>query len=231
MNKKTVAIVQARMGSSRFPGKMLAKLGSCTIIEWVLSRVKRANLLDEVLLATSNLPRDDILAKIANQCNVSVYRGSESDVLKRFTNAAIKYQAETVIRVCADNPFIDPDEINRLVSFFESNDCDYACNHQNHLDSNYADGFGAEIFSFSLLKKINMLAKDSRHREHITLYLWDNNNSYKMMSVPAPKDLCYPYLRFDIDTPEDRDKMALLVKNGARIESSANEIIKIYLSS
>ena len=141
------------------------------------------------------------------------------------------YKAETVIRVCADNPFIDPDEIDRLVTFFESNDCDYACNHQNRLDSNYADGFGAEIFSFNLLQKINILAKDFKHREHITLYLWDNKTQFIMMSVPAPEHLRYPDLRFDIDLPEDKDKMELIVNNGATIESSAHEIIELFFSS
>jgi spore coat polysaccharide biosynthesis protein SpsF len=219
------------MGSSRFPGKMLAKLGPFTIIEWVLMRVKKANMLDEVLLATSDLPRDDVLVNIADQCNVSVYRGSESDVLKRFANAATKTKAETVIRVCADNPFIDPDEINRLVTFFESKDCDYACNHQNRLDSNYADGFGAEIFSFNILQKVNFLAKDSRHREHITLYLWENKNSFIMMSVPAPVHLRYPQLRFDINTNKDKEILETLIDNGITLETKAHQIITTYLSS
>ena len=219
------------MGSSRFPGKMLAKLGPFTIIEWVLKRVKRANMLDEVLLATSDLPRDDVLVDVADQCDVSVYRGSESDVLKRFSNAATKAKADSVIRVCADNPFIDPIELDRLINFYKENECDYAFNHQNKLKGNYADGFGAEIFSYNLLQKVNKIAKDPNHREHVTLYLWEIKTKYIVMPVPAPKFLNYPHLRFDIDLPEDKDKMELIVNNGATIESSAHEIIEIFFSS
>lgn len=231
LDNKTIAIIQARMGSSRFPGKMVAKLGSYAVIEWVLWRVKRAKMLGKVVLATSDLPQDDVLVKIADQYDVSTYRGSETDVLKRFVNAASEYEAETIIRVCADNPFIDPNEIDRLVKFFVSKNCNYAFNHQSRLNSKYADGFGAEIFSFKVLNKINKLAQDPRHREHITLYLWEADHPFIMMPVPAPKYLSYPHLCFDIDLPEDKDKMDLIVNNGATIESSAEQIINIYFST
>ncbi len=230
INTSVFAIIQARMGSSRFPKKMLARLGPYTLIEWVFIRVNKTKNIDKVLLATSDLPRDDELVKIANKYNINVYRGSELDVLKRFYNAAYENKAKTIIRICADNPFIDPIELDRLINFYKENECDYAFNHQNKLKSNYADGFGAEIFSYNLLQKVNKIAKDPNHREHVTLYLWEIKTKYIVMPVPAPKFLNYPHLRFDIDLPKDKDKIESIINNGVTINSSAQEIVDIFLS-
>jgi spore coat polysaccharide biosynthesis protein SpsF len=121
---RIVAIVQARMGSSRFPGKMLATLGNISILEWVFQRLSRATYLDEIVLATSIDKENDVLENIANRCGVRVFRGSESDVLGRFVSAADHAKATNIVRVCADNPFIDPIEVDRLVNFFKHKTCD-----------------------------------------------------------------------------------------------------------
>jgi len=166
---KTVALVQARMGSTRFPGKMLAQLGGHPLLEWVLLRMRRARMIDEVVLATTTLGRDDELVALAQKLGIEVFLGSENDVLGRLSAAAVQCGADIVVRVCADNPFIDPDEIDRLVAHFKSNACDYACNNQDRLGNRYADGFGAEILSNFLLQQIAQTATDARHREHVTL--------------------------------------------------------------
>ena len=155
---KVVALIQARMGSSRFPGKMLQTLGSHPILEWVMVRVSRAKLIDQVVLATSDQTMDDPLVELAERLEFSVFRGSESDVLGRFAAAAKHHEAEAVLRICADNPFVDPGELDRLVSEFRSQSCDYACNHQDRLGSSYSDCFGAEILSNNLLQKIEKVS-------------------------------------------------------------------------
>ncbi len=226
-NIKTVAIVQARMGSTRFPGKMLARLGDIPLLEWVLRRLARATTLDQIVLATSDSENDNALADLAVRLGVQVYRGSESDVLARFVGAATLSNAVNVVRICADNPFIDPDEVDRLVNFFAQQQCDYACNHQDRLGSGYADGFGAEIFTAAILKTIDALAKEPRHREHATLYLWDHASEYKLTAVVAPNDLAFPELRFDVDTPNDLVNLNVLVKAGVDIETPAHDIIRI----
>ena len=109
MKPRTVAIVQARMGSARFPGKILANLGGYPLLEWVLRRVSRASLLDETVLATSTKPQDDALAAVAKTIGIRTFRGDESDVLGRFVMTANMSDAEQVVRICADNPFVDPD--------------------------------------------------------------------------------------------------------------------------
>ncbi len=227
MNPRNVAIIQARMGSRRFPGKMLARLGGIALLEWVVRRLLRATTLAQVVLATSDRDSDYALAELATRLGIAVFRGSEADVLGRFVGAASMARADNVVRICADNPFIDPAEVDRLVRYFAENPCDYACNHQDRLGSKYADGFGAEILSAALLGKIAANALEPRHREHATLYLWDHASEYTLTAVAAPAELAFPKLRFDVDTPDDLGNMEALVRAGMAIDTPAPDIIRI----
>ncbi len=216
------------MGSNRFPGKMLARLGQHSVLEWVLLRLKKAKSVDEIVLATSNASRDEPLVGVADPLGIRVLRGDELDVLNRFYNAALLAGAGVIIRVCADNPFIDGCEIDRLASFYEDSDYDYACNHQSRLNSGYADGFGAEIFGFDLLSELEEKATSADHREHVTSYLWDHFDEYKIAALSAPLELAFPDYRFDIDIPQDLERLERAVKSGIQIDSSAFDIISIW---
>jgi len=229
VKKRTVAIIQARMGSSRFPGKMLALLAGRPLLEWVLRRVTRSARLDETVLATTSCTRDDPLVELAGKCGVRVFRGEENDVLGRFAAAADVAGAESVVRVCADNPFIDPGEIDRLIDFFNDNRCDYACNHLDRLASGYADGFGAEILAADLLRQVAANSTEAKHREHVTLYLWDHAGEYRLKAVPAPRVLAYPALRFDVDVPADLAGLEQLAAAGIDMETSAEKIVQLAL--
>ena len=123
-NKKVVCIVQARIGSTRLPGKMLQLLGEHTLLEWVLLRVKRANLIDVLVLATTDNERDNEIVNVAKALGINVFCGSEQNVLSRFVEVSELYSSDIVIRVCADNPFIAPEEIDRLIMYFTQSDCD-----------------------------------------------------------------------------------------------------------
>lgn len=227
MKPRTVAIVQARMGSVRFPEKMLAHLGGHPLLEWVLRRVSRAQQVDETVLATSTETRDDALAALAAQIGVRTCRGDESDVLGRFVSAAGTSNAAWVVRVCADNPFIDPGEIDRLITFFQDHACDYACNHMARLGSRYADGFGAEILSAELLRGIAVKAAETKHREHVTLYLWDHAAEYRLLALPAPGALAHPEMRFDVDAPSDLAGLEKLVAAGVDLHTPAAQIVAL----
>ncbi|MBI4936647.1 MAG: hypothetical protein HY846_00230 [Nitrosomonadales bacterium] len=161
---------------------------------------------------------------------MQVYRGSESDVLGRFVAAAEISRAETVVRICADNPFIDPGEIDRLIDFFNYSNCDYACNHLDRLGSRYADGFGAEILGADLLRQIASRTTETRYREHVTLYLWDHAGEYNLMAVPAPSALACPELSFDVDTPSDLIELEHLVAAGINLETPAARIVELALA-
>ncbi|MCM8622174.1 MAG: NTP transferase domain-containing protein [Candidatus Accumulibacter sp.] len=228
---RTYAIVQARTGSMRFPGKMLRELHGSPVLEWVLRRVAESRRIDGLVLATSDLPEDSPLEDIAKCLGVSVFRGSESDVLGRFIGAAAECGAENIVRVCADNPFVDPREVDRLVAFFLDGDYDYACNHQNRLGSQYADGFGAEAVRADVLRAISRKATSARHREHVTLYVWDYPCDYRIGVVPAPSALAFPRLRFDVDSPDDLAYLDQLCQLGVSNCTSAAEIVRIALDA
>jgi spore coat polysaccharide biosynthesis protein SpsF len=230
MKPRTVAVVQARMGSKRFPGKMLAPLGGRPLLEWVLRRTSRAASLDGVVLATSDQPADDALERLASALGVPVYRGDEDNVLARFVGAARASSAGRVVRICADNPFVAPEELDRLVRVFSEGRCDYACNHQDRLGSGYADGLGAEIFNAGLLERIEPLA-DARQREHVTLYLWDHADEFRLAALPAPGPLAHPELRFDVNEPADLEYLETLAQDGIAVETAAAGIVARALRS
>ena len=135
-----------------------------------------------------------------------------------------------IIRICADNPFIDPRQVDLLVSFYSKNNFDYVCNHQNRNNSQYADGFGAEILSLDLLRKLNKLLLTKECREHVTLYIWKNKKKFKIHSIKAEKSLAYPKLKFDVDTLQDFIMIKNFVKNfKIKITTDAKKIIKFKL--
>jgi spore coat polysaccharide biosynthesis protein SpsF len=226
---RVVAVVQARMGSSRFPGKMLAKLGEQELLRWVLTRVCDAKEVDQVVLATSTSRDDDQIVEAASDFKVLVVRGSQDDVLDRFVQAAKDSKADLVVRVCADNPFIAAEEIDRLVLAHKLGGFDYSCNHQQRLDNRYADGFGGEIFSASLLNDISKSTTQTAHREHVTSYVWDNLAKFKVQAVMAPSELAFPEMKLDIDTPEDLNRLNRFVEKYAiSTASSAATIVQAF---
>lgn len=228
---RRVAIVQARMGSQRFPGKMLAPLGDWPLLHWVLHRVGQSRRLDAVVLATSDLPRDRPLVDLARSLGVDSFTGSETDVLGRFAAAAAWQQADVVVRVCADNPFVDGAEIDRLLDVFATHALDYACNHLDRLGSGYADGFGAEVLGAPLLARLAQTCHDPRHREHVTLHLWDHAADFRLGVVPAPLALAQPQLRFDVDAPAHLAALQTLCSRaGLGLDSPAAAVVAAALA-
>jgi spore coat polysaccharide biosynthesis protein SpsF len=235
MKMNIVAIIQARMGSSRLPGKMLMDLCGYPILYWVLRRVSFAKRLNRVLLATSTLTRDDPLAELAARLDVSVFRGSEVDVLSRFVDGARHIQAHLVVRICADNPLMAPEEIDRLIAFYlasleQGGDPErlYAFNHIPALGNHYADGLGAEILSLSLLEHIAGQTASPGDREHVTHYLWKHPEDYDIRPVPAPPEIAYPEIKLDVDTPEDLCRLRLLCGR-LSLRSSGFDAVRAYL--
>ena len=224
-NEKVVAIIQARMGSKRFPGKMMAKLGGYPVLEWVVSRVSKSKKIDQLVVATTTSNKDDQITEYSKRLGVEFYRGSESNVLNRFVCASKKYEADLVVRICADNPFVDAAEIDRLIDFYNKNQCDYACNHRDEFSCQYPDGFGGEILSFDLLKKIELTVNDEAEREHVTLHLYNNQSSYELKGVPCIPELSFPQLKFDIDTYSDLEKLNNYLEDGVSINSLAEDIV------
>ncbi len=229
---KKVGIIQARINSKRLPNKMFLKIGKLKILEWVIYRVLKSKLLDEVIVAIPDNAENYILERFLKDHNFNIFKGDQNDVLKRFFYAAKKSNADLIVRICADNPFIDHLVIDDLLRKFKFKQFDYLCNHQNKLNSGFADGFGAEILTFDSLFKLNKSAKSKSNREHVTQYIWENMNEFKIQVIKAQNELNFPKLRFDIDTKEDYEKMnEFVLKSNINIETSAIEIIKTYIKN
>lgn len=223
--KKTVAIIQARLGSTRLPYKMMLSLHGKPIIEWVIRRVQKSKLLDEIIVAIPISEDNDILEKYITELGVKVYRGSESNVLNRFYEAVKNENATHIVRICADNPLIDGNEIDNLINFYQENSCDYAYNHIPK-DNLYPDGLGAEIISFELLKEMNEIVTSQHHKEHCLSYILDNKDKFIIKTFnPLDKELHYPQMKFDVDTFDDYHKLAI---RDFTIDVSSKELIKIF---
>lgn len=217
----TVAIVQARMRSTRLPNKMLLKLHGYPICEWVYRRLQEAKSLDYIVFALTDTKYDDILEQHLVKLGANVLRGSENDLVDRFYQIAHKVGAEKIVRICADNPFICASEVDRLVEFYNQEIVDYAYNNIPR-DNLYPDGLGAEICSIRILEEINKKAISHEHREHLFNYIFDNESDYIIKTFDPPDNLSFPRLKLDIDTMDDFLKLS---KKEYRIDMTAEEII------
>jgi len=202
-----------------------------SLIDRVLERVAKTRMVDQFILAVPETTENDVFKEVAERHAFTLFRGSEHDVLDRYYQAAKRYAADddAIIRVCADNPFVAPEEIDRLVNFFRQNIFDYAFNHVPAANNQYPDGLGAEMFSFSVLKKLWNIATDVKHREHVSLSIWENLPDYCVGILRAPESIACSGIKLDVDTQEDFDwtekiYQALIREAGDRI-FTAQEIV------
>ncbi|HVS39010.1 MAG TPA: aminotransferase class III-fold pyridoxal phosphate-dependent enzyme [Gemmataceae bacterium] len=167
-SNKAVVLIQARMGSTRLPDKVLADIAGRPMLWHVADRVRRASSVDEVVIATSTRKADDAVAAFCDGHSIACFRGDETDVLDRFYQAAKAHAADVVVRVTADCPLIDPQVIDRVIEARAAGSCDYA---SNTLRDTYPDGLDVEAFTFEALEKAWKEAKKPSDREHVTPYL------------------------------------------------------------
>jgi spore coat polysaccharide biosynthesis protein SpsF len=210
---------------------MLATLGQHTLLEWVVTRVKRAQSLQRVVVATTSDAVDDQLVAVCSQLGVESYRGSTDDVLARFAGALVGDSADVVVRICADNPFVDPECIDIVVAELVASGSEYAFNHRPHGDGNYADGFGAEALARPMFERLTAARLTAAQREHVTLAIGDGSVPCRVHACRAIGALARPELRFDIDTPADLARLETLVSRGSiSLDTTATDIVERYSS-
>lgn len=202
---KTVAIVQARMGSTRLPGKVMLDLGGRPMIDLLLGRLARAELVDEIVAATTMDRSDDVLADHVRGLGHAVYRGSASDVLDRYYQAAKAASADVVIRVTGDCPLIDPSVIDEVVRTFTESNADYA---SNVSPPTFPDGLDTEVFSFAALERATREATTSFQREHVTPYLREPGR-FAMANFANSHDLSAQ--RWTVDEASDLEVVRAVV--------------------
>jgi spore coat polysaccharide biosynthesis protein SpsF len=191
--QKTVAIIQARMGSSRLPGKVIMKIGGRPLLVYLVERISRARTLDAIVVATTTNPRDNIIIEECERRGIPNFRGSELDVLGRYVSAARACDAEIIVRVTADNPFTDPDSIDRVVDAIAPGGADYA------IENNLPVGTTGEALTRNALALIDSVANTPRWREHVTLYAKENPQALKGAFLQAPSGCNRPDLSFTVD--------------------------------
>ncbi len=227
MKSNIIAVVQARMGSSRLKDKMLLDLHGTPIIEWVIKRTSLSKKIDDLIVTIPEGSDDDVLYYFLRKLDLKIYRGSELDVLDRFYSAAASFNPSHVVRICADNPLISPNEIDNLIDFyFSEKNCDYAYNHIPRKNL-YPDGLGAEIVSFDVLDIIYRKAKSKEQREHIFNYIWDKEDQFIIKTFDPPnKKIREPDIKLDIDTIDDYE---LLQSKAISLNMNSEEIVSLFL--
>lgn len=195
-------IIQARMGSSRLPGKVMKDLCGRPMLEWVVKRGQRAKQIDQVMVATTVDPGDDAIAKWCEENSVQCYRGSVFDVLDRYYQAAKLVEADIVVRVTADCPLIDPDVLDRTIELFKKEDADFAANRlPPPWHRTFPIGLDVEVVSFKMLERAWKEAEAPFEREHVMPWFYDTEGRCKVSILDNDPD--YGMHRWTVDTPDD----------------------------
>jgi spore coat polysaccharide biosynthesis protein SpsF len=200
-----MAFLQARMGSTRLPGKVLMQIHGKSMLERAILRLRAAAVVQEVVVLTTDLDQDDAVAREASRLGAPVYRGSEDDVLLRFQDAAELFKPEIIIRATADNPLIDIGSVDRIVRALVSAQLDYC------MERDLPYGAATEACTAAALAKTHVQARDPRDREHVTLYIKEHSELFQVAFLEAPENLHYPELRVTVDTAEDIAFMRSLI--------------------
>lgn len=197
------AVIQARVSSTRLPGKVLKELpygSGVSVLGQVIRRLKKSKELDDIIVATTTGKDNDKIVAIAKKENVKYSRGSEEDVLSRYYLAAKENDLDTIVRITSDRPCIDPEIMDSIIEKHIKAKADYT---SNFLERTYPQGLGVEVFNFNVLEKTYENAQEDYEKEHVTAYIYRNPNIFKIIHVKAPKELYASDIRIVLDTEED----------------------------
>jgi spore coat polysaccharide biosynthesis protein SpsF len=197
---KTVATIEARMLSTRLPGKVLMEVCGQPMLARMVERVRRARSLDDIVIATSEHPSCDPIASLALEIGVRCFRGSEEDVLDRVLKAAASVAADTIVELTGDCPLIDPAVIDRIVTIYGESGVDYCA---NVLQRTYPAGMDTQVFSFGTLDTVSRLTCDPADREHVSLYIYKHPERFSLKNVESSLPSEMARWRLVVDHPQD----------------------------
>jgi spore coat polysaccharide biosynthesis protein SpsF len=199
---RTVAIIQARMTSTRMPGKILSPILGKPMLELLIERLRRARRIDDVWVATTDNATDDPTEELARRLGTGCFRGSELDVLDRVLKAAHAAAAEVIVEITGDCPLIDPTVVDRLVETYFANRYDYV---SNILHRTYPVGLDTQVFSTKVLERVASLTDDPVDHEHVSIYIYEHPDIFTLHNVVSglPDGVEVGKMRLTVDTPED----------------------------
>lgn len=207
---KTVIIVQARMTSTRLPGKVLKKVLDKPLLEYQIERLLRVKMADEIVIATTINDTDLPIIELCNRLSVPFFRGSEEDVLSRYYKAALSYKADIIVRVTSDCPIVDPQVIDKVIQFYVEHypKYDYV---SNCLERTYPRGMDTEVFSFKVLDDAFKEATIQSDREHVTPFIYRQPHRYRLANVISSEN--QSQYRWTVDTSEDYQLIKKIIVN------------------
>lgn len=198
--KKVQATIQARMTSTRLPGKILMEAAGKPFLHHMVERLRKVSAIDDIIIATTTNKEDDPVVELAEMIGAQVFRGSELDVLSRVVGALRKFESEIVVQTTGDCPLIDPDVVNLVLETYAAGSYHFVA---NIIERSYPIGMDTQVFHRSVLEDVAQRTQDPVHREHVTSYIYTHPDLYKLHNVHAPKKFFDPFLRLTLDTSED----------------------------
>jgi spore coat polysaccharide biosynthesis protein SpsF len=227
---KIVATIEARMTSSRLPGKVMLKVLNKPILSYLVERLKTIKCIDEIILATTTNKTDDVLEIFAKEYNISCFRGSENNVLDRVINAGKKANADIIVEITGDCPIIDPSIVDQTIKIFINNNVHYVSN--NHIRS-YPDGMDVQVFKLQTLINSSKLTNDELDQEHVTLFIRNHPELFSKINLIAPFDLHWPELGITLDEESDFELLKKIIENfeNKNKNFSCHDIIEFLISN
>lgn len=219
---KVGIIIQARMGSTRLPGKILKVINDRVLLKHIIDRLETIKDVASVVIATSNLPGDDVVEEWCDENGVQVFRGDEQNVLSRYFQCATKYNFSHIVRMTADNPFPDVEELRKLIEYHISNHNDFSENH-----SVLPIGVGAEMFTYALLEEDMRLSTLPHHFEHVDEYILENLDDYKHGVLKVSEEKNHPEIRLTVDTEEDYNRAVYIASHSLTGLATTEEAIAL----
>lgn len=227
--KKIVATIEARMTSSRLPGKVMMEYCNISNLEHIIRRLKTSKYLDEVVVATTNNRTDEPITNLCEKIGCKYYRGSEEDVLLRVLDAAKSVSADVIVEITGDCPVIDWRHVDLLIEKYFEIGCDYV---SNTIERTFPRGFDTQVFSVGVLERVNCLTSSPVDHEHVSLYIYTNPDKFKLYNWKAEDFMNHPELGITLDTREDYELIKEIYERLYPINNdfSAEDVVKLLLS-
>ena len=195
-----IAVIEARLFSTRLPGKVMMPLAGISMLQHVVDRVRGAKLIDKIIVATTDNPEDRVIENLCNNIGVEVYRGSNNNVMERVLSATKEYKNSILIQITADNPFIEAEIIDKIIDASKDKKLDYIC---NHLPRNVPIGCEVRAYKRNLLEKITGKILNQNHKSNITSIFYENTRKYNILNIDTDIKYQGASLRLTVDEPKD----------------------------
>lgn len=209
VKRNIVATIQARMTSTRLPGKILKPAMGRPLLAYMIERLRRIPSVEDILLCTTVNPSDDVLVDFAQKQGIMCYRGSEENVMSRVLEAAQEYDVETIVETTSDCPFIDPEICEQVIQLYRDSRADYC---SNIYKRSYPIGMDVQVFKTDILADAYLRTTDPEEREHVSLFIYRHPELYDLQWLEAPEELHDPHLRVTLDTAQDYEMLCKVLE-------------------